>query len=164
MKKKITLLLLSSLVSLSQAQATNVSSNLNSSASIAPKCTISGNKIDFGDISPRNLGFVSVNSILKTICTKSTSYTIIIGAGETGDILNRKLKGNTAGNNDKLNYTIYDTSSFKNILGDGTNGTMVISGTGTGKSEDIVIYGYLNLKQYISPDYYSDSLSVIINY
>lgn len=162
MKKKILLLLLITLVSF--AQATPLTSNMNSSASIAPKCTISGNKIDFGDISPRNTGFISVTSILQTICTRSTPYTIMIGAGETGDIVNRQLKGTISGNNDKLNYTIYDSSSFKNIVGDGTNGTVLISGIGTGTFVNVVIYGYLNLKQYISPDYYYDNLSVTINY
>lgn len=162
MKKKIALLCLSSFFSLSDA--TTLTNNINSSATLSPKCTISGNKIDFGDISPKNSGFVSVTSILRTICTKSTAYTIIIGAGETGDILNRQLKGITSGNNDKLNYTIYDSSSFINIVGDGTNGTVLISGIGTGNTENITIYGYLNLKQYISPDYYSDNLSVTINY
>lgn len=162
MKKKISLLLLTTLVSF--AQANPLTTNMNSSASIAPKCTISGNKIDFGDVSPRNTGFISVTSTLQTICTRSTPYTIMIGAGETGDIVNRQLKGTISGNNDKLNYTIYDSSSFTNIVGNGTNGTVLISGIGTGTFVSVVIYGYLNLKQYISPDYYSDNLSVTINY
>lgn len=162
MKEKILLLLLSSLVSVSQAS--NQTTTFNSSASISPKCSISGNKIDFGDVSPRNSGFISVSSLLKTICTKSTVYNIVIGAGENGDILNRKLKASSTANSDTLTYTIYDSPSFSNIVGDGTNGTVTISGTGTGSVEDIVIYGYLNLKQYISPDYYYDNLSVIINY
>lgn len=162
MKEKFLLLLLSSLVSFSQAA--NQTSNINSSATISPKCSISGNKIDFGDVSPRNSGFISVTSLLRTICTKSTAYSIVIGPGENGDILNRKLKASTAANSDTLTYTIYDSASFSNIVGDGTNGTVTLSGTGTGIVEEIVIYGYLNLKQYISPDYYYDNLSVIINY
>lgn len=162
MKEKILLLLLSSLVSFSHAA--NQTSTLNSSATISPKCSISGNKIDFGDVSPRNSGFISVTSLLKTVCTKSTAYNIVIGAGENGDILNRKLKASSSANNDTLTYTIYDSPSFTNVVGDGTNGTVTIGGIGTGSVEDIVIYGYLNLKQYISPDYYYDNLSVIINY
>lgn len=146
------------------ALAGSTSTNFNSSVTISPKCTISGTKIDFGDVSPKNSGFVSVSSLINSICTKSTPYTIIIGSGENGDILNRKLKGTNAGNNDKLIYTIYNDPSFSQIIGDGTNGTITLSGIGTGGNVSMTIYGYLNLKQYISPDYYYDNLSVVINY
>lgn len=144
--------------------AGTTSTNFNSSATISPKCTISGNKIDFGDISPKNSGYVSVTSTLNSICTNSTPYAISIGPGENGDILNRKLKGSEPQNNDKLVYTIYSDSSFSQIIGDGTNGTIKLSGVGTGGNISMTIYGYLNLKQYISPDYYYDNLSVVINY
>lgn len=148
----------------SMSFATNQSTSFQGSALLSPKCTIQGTRIDFGDISPRNSGYISVVTYITTICTRETNFSISLGAGASGNILHRLLTANSALNNDKLEYSIFKDLNLSSLLGDGTNGTVTLTGVGTGTPQALPVYGYLRLNQYIRPDYYTDNLTVSVSY
>ena len=157
-------LVLSSILFSASCFANSTNTNVSSSASISPKCTVSSTRIDFGSISPRASGTSTATSNITALCTQTTIYTISVGGGSSGDILHRTLLGVKSGNTDSLLYNVYLDTSYGTIVGDGSQGTSVLSGTGSGILQNYTIYGLLQLNQYITPDQYQDNLSVTINY
>lgn len=159
----LSLLMLSS--STFAAGSTNSSTAIvQSSAAISASCLVTSVDMNFGQLSPQASGQATSTSQVTATCTKSTNYTIALGTGSSGTYSTRTLSGVKSNNNDKLNYNVYKDTSYVAILGDGTNGTFVLSGTGTGIQQAFTVYGMLQLNQYITPDNYSDNLSVSINY
>lgn len=168
-KKKIINTVAMSLLTLSTSAfaigATNSTTAIvQSSAAISASCIVTSVDMNFGQLSPQASGQATSTSQVTATCTKSTNYTIALGTGSSGTYTARTLSGAKSTNHDKLSYNVYKDTTYATILGDGTNGTVMIIGSGSGIQQAFTVYGMLQLNQYITPDNYSDNLSVTINY
>jgi spore coat protein U-like protein len=168
-KKKIINTVAMSLLTLSTSAfalgTTNSTTALvQSSAAISASCLVTSVDMNFGQLSPQASGQATSTSLVTATCTKSTNYTIALGTGSSGTYTARTLSGAKSTNHDKLSYNVYKDTTYGTILGDGTNGTSLLTGTGNGVQQSFTVYGMLQLNQYITPDNYSDNLSVTINY
>lgn len=153
------------LMSLSvDAFAGSGTSSMQGSATINATCTISSSNINFGTISPSQTGKATSNAIISATCTNETPYTINVGTGSNNSYAPRAMSGANSGNNDKLEYNIYSDSSYSTIMGDGTSSTFQIQGTSTGGTQTYTIYGQLSLNQFVTPDNYTDNVTLNLNY
>lgn len=166
MKKSLILksaLVLAGLVGASSAFAGTATSNFQVTATVAATCTVSSTSVSFGTINPAATGTATATGGISATCTKSTPYTLAVNAG-SGTFASRTMSGATSGNTDKLAYNLYKDSGYTTVLGDGTNSTSTIASTGTGAAQSFTTYGSLALNQYITPDNYSDNLTVTLSY
>ena len=76
-----------------------------------------------------------------------------------------------AGDNVTVNYKIVEGGKerVQGFRGDvvkiqGTGATATLSGTGTGAAQSFTTYGSLSLNQFLTPDNYSDNLTVTLSY
>jgi spore coat protein U-like protein len=136
--------------------------NVAGAADVQATCSVASGNINFGQISP--LAQTSASATITAICTKDTSYTLSVNIGNSSSFNNRIMIGSTSGNSDGLNYNIYNSNQYTNVVGDGTGGTVVYTGTGSGLSQSYSLYGAVPGNQYVTPDNYVDNLTVTLNY
>lgn len=162
MVKKIFILPLMLSTLISQVFATSVNSNLQTTANLVSTCSLAVNNMSFGNMTPSITGVISATSVVNAICSNGVTYTLSLNAGN-GTISNRIMKGVSQGSFENLAYNIYTDSGYTTIFGDGTTGS-TISLVGTGSTQATTIYGNLSLNQYLTPDFYTDNLTITLNY
>ena len=170
-KKSLVVSLLTSFIGLSTgllsnlAHAGSINSNFQTSASLASTCVLSATNVAFGAITPAATGSNNATGTITSTCTKATTYSLAINAGGSGSISARTISGTIAGNTDKVAYNLYTDSVHTTLFGDGSlfSGS-VVQLTGSGSAQITSVYGNLLLNQYITPDNYSDNLTVTLSY
>lgn len=131
-------------------------------ASIAARaagCTVSTSGLSFGTydvFSPLNddiTGTISVN------CASGTSYSLSLSTG-FGTYASRTM---TSGTN-LLAYNLFLDPTRLTIWGDGSGGTGIASGVGTGTNVDTSVYGRIPAGQNVSVGNYSDVITVTVTF
>ena len=148
---------------LAAAPPISTTSNFQSSATLNATCQVSVNPLSFGAITP-NSAEVQVTGTLKLRCSKEIIATIAMSGGNSGDYFNRYMIGNS-GNTDRLKYNIYE--SMEQVWGQGASAAYNMDYGQEymlGLEQIIPIVGKIEANQYIKPDTYTDSLTVMIDY
>lgn len=136
--------------------------NFQSQAIISASCTVAANSINFG--SGNNNQTLKTSNTVSLVCSKSVVYTLGMAAGLSiidNKIPARKLIAKNIYNNDTLNYNLYKDYERTTILG--TTAENLISGVGTGATQEIPFYADL-FTAYVTPDNYTDTIFVLLNY
>ena len=147
-----------SMVAMNGAQATTATALMNNTATLAAYCSVSTGSLGFGTYN--GSAALSTSANIAVTCTKTTTYSVALDAGTTtgGTLTTRKLIG--AGT-DTLNYTIsQDTNHTTNFA----TGGSAVSGTGNGSAQTIVAYGNIAAGQFVTPDSYTDTVTVTLTY
>ena len=133
-------------------------------AEAAAICSISSPGLFFGAINPLSYGEVSSIGTINLSCTGGpVTYSIKLSKGN-GSIKKREMQ---SGSN-SLKYNLYSSNSYSSILGDGTAGSLEISGSSTTDSMATTYYVYgkisdIDLSTTVSGTY-NDSVSMTIIY
>lgn len=153
----------SSLANVSMAEGPT--SNFKTNAVINSSCIITASSVAFGAYTPTATATsLSANGIIDATCSNGVVYTLTLDSGK-GTIGARKMAGTNAENADFLFYNLYTNSAKTTIFGNGTTGNgSKITVTGNGNSQATTIYGNLLTNQYVTPDSYSDNLTVTMAY
>lgn len=120
-------------------------------------CSISTTGVNFGsydvfsNLSSDGVGSVSVN------CDAAASYSIAISSGN-GSYASRWM----ASGAHQLAYNLYREASRSTVWGDGTGGSAVVNGSGTGATH--TVYGRIPSRQNVHAGSYSDNIVVIVTY
>lgn len=163
MKKTIHSLFLLTCLSISSiALAETETASVAGAAKVNSTCTISANSLSFGTINSSPTGNAMNNSSIVATCTKDTAFTIAFDGGSASSIFSRHMSGQNS--LDTLNYNLYKDTTYSQVLGDGQNGSYMIADVGTGLTQEYMMYGALPLNQFTTPDLYSDTISVLLNY
>ena len=162
--------------------ATAVSGNMQISATVIDKCTISTGNMVFGGYDGQAVNLTTIltaTATLTTACAKSLSTAMWIGlnAGTTtgGSMAARKMVG-TGSNADKLNYSLNQpTNSTAGAVckaagtgtnwDDGTNNKFLLPANAVGLSiRSYTVCGEVAAGQNIQADAYTDSVIATINF
>ena len=120
-------------------------------------CSVSTIGVNFGsydvfsNANSDGAGSVSVG------CDAAAAYSIAISSGN-GSYASRWM----ASGAHQLVYNLYRDASRSTIWGDGTGGSAVVSGSGTGATH--TVYGRIPSRQNVYAGSYSDSIVVIVTY
>ena len=145
------------------AQAGTQSSNLSVSATVSANCTISTTPLDVGSIDALSASAVTGTGGVSITCTNGSGWTATadVGTGSGATFATRRM---TAGGN-TLDYSLYTTSGYATVWGDGTGSTGTITGTGTGSAQSVTVYGRIPGGQNSVPaGSYADTVSVTVTY
>jgi spore coat protein U-like protein len=126
------------------------------SAGVINDCTINIGNLVFPNSSFLT-GPVRTTAALTTRCSLNTAYKVTFGQGSTSGNtqLARKMIGGPS--NELVAYQISNALDGTS-LGDGSGGTVVISGTGTGATQTQTVYGLVPAQSTPTPGAYKDTV------
>lgn len=112
---------------------------LTATASIGGSCTVNAGDLDFGVRTTLQNDIDGMASIGLN-CTSGTPYTVRLDGGMVGNVADRRMGLNGAPPG-VISYDLYRDSGRLQPWGDGTPGTLTVSGTGTGLPTTLTVYG-----------------------
>ncbi|HGS4168750.1 TPA: spore coat U domain-containing protein [Yersinia enterocolitica] len=103
-------------------------------------------------IGQANSGEISVQ------CSKNTSFTVLLSAGQSGSVNNRYLVGGA--NNQHVNYNLYTDAAHSHIW----DNTVGISQVASGQPVTLPVYGLIPIQSTPSVGIYTDTIQVTVNW
>ena len=139
--------------------ATNSTTTFQVTANVQANCTIAANNLDFGNYTGT---LTTATSNLNVTCTNSTPYWVGLDAGlaSGATVATRSMKGPSSS---LLNYAIAQDSGHTTNWGN-TDGVNAATGTGTGSSQTLTMYGQIFAGQSVVPGTYSDTITATLTY
>lgn len=137
--------------------------------SVAMPFQVRANVINDCNINVGNLVFPNsnlLNSALRSTssmsiqCSKNTAYKIAFSAGN-GSQTARRMKN--SGNAETVSYQLSNTLDGTS-LGDGSGGTVLLSGTGDGTTYNQTVYGMVPSQVTPSPGDYKDTITATVSF
>lgn len=132
-------------------------------ANVVKSCLVSADPLDFGTVD----GVASSTNIdsttsIRVICSRPTAYDVRLlpSNGDTGG--SSAMKGQTAGNTDTVPYRLY--SNAGRTVAWGSLNSNDISGSGTGLTQTLTVYGRVPSLPNVQPDDYKDTVTVNVVY
>ena len=128
---------------------------------IVANCVISALPLDFGQTQGVLATAVNVNTTLNVTCTNTTPYNVGLSAGTgSGSTGTTRYLAGTGGNVQTVQYNLFQASGAT-VWGN-TQGTDTHSGTGTGASQPITVYGQVPQQATPMPDTYKSTITATV--
>jgi len=139
--------------------ATNVSTTFGVTATVQSTCLITATTMSFGTY---NGAAANASSTVSVTCSNSTTYNVSLNPGSASGatVANRKMSGPSSS---LLNYNLFSDSARTLNWGQ-TVGTDTVTGTGSGSSQSLTVYGQLPASQYVAPGAYADTITATVTY
>ena len=128
-------------------------------ATAVNNCLIGTSNLAFATGSP--ITDQRISAPLSISCTANSTYQIALNGGTSGNPGARTMKNSVTG--ETLGYRISATSNGP-AWGDGTAGTTVYSGTGTGTAQNVMMYGLVPSQRAPTPGDYRDTVTVLLTF
>ncbi len=148
------------------ALADTKQTNLSVNASVSANCSISAGALNFGtNIDTLSASNVDGTATLSVTCTNGSSWSAgaSTGIGASATYASRRMT--RVSGTETLAYTLYTDSGRSTVWGDGSGSTANLTGTGTGSTQSVTIYGRIPSGQTSVPaGSYADTVSVTITY
>ena len=121
------------------AQAATKTASFNVTATVANNCVISANPLALGTFDGTN--DLAATSTVVVRCTNGTIYNVDLSQGASSSFAARTMSNGSG----TLVYNLYTDTTYTNIWGDGSTGTVRVPGTGTGfaAARNITVAGRL---------------------
>lgn len=128
-------------------------------ASVVPKCTITANPLDFGNVGLLTSA-IDATTTLEVQCSDGTPYNVGLNAGQNGGNVDarRMVLGANA-----ISYQLYRDSSRTQVWGD-TVDTDTVAGSGTGNPQSLTVYGRVTVQPTPPAGNYNDTIVVTVTY
>jgi spore coat protein U-like protein len=130
------------------------------SATVINNCTISVGNISFSTSGLLSAA-LTANGSITTRCTNGNAYQIALNKGLNGTVAARKMLSSGGA---MVGYQLYIDAARTLLWGDGTLGTSMAGGTGTGNVLTTTIYGVVPVQATPAPGNYSDTVTATISF
>ena len=127
-------------------------------ATVVNNCVINASNLAFG-ASTVLTGAVRANAALSVQCTANNAYRIGLNGGLNGTVAARRMRNAATG--ETVLYTISGTLDGP-VWGDGSLGTGMVTGTGTGAVQSVPLFGSVPKQTTPSPGDYKDTVTATI--
>ncbi len=153
--------LLSAVAPIEADATTTVTASIAVSATVLSSCGVTALPLAFGTYSPTQSTNTTAQTTVVVTCTNGTPYNVGLnaGAGTGATVATRKM---TSGSN-TLTYSLYSDSGYSTVWGN-TIGTNTVTGTGTGLTQTINVYGSATALQAVPAGSYADTVTVSLTY
>jgi spore coat protein U-like protein len=126
-------------------------------ATAVNNCLISTSNLAFASGSP--ITDQRISAPLSVACTANSTYQIALNGGVSNNPGGRTMKNSVTG--ETIGYRISSTPDGA-AWGDGTAGTTVYSGTGTGSAQNVMMHGIVPRQRAPTPGEYRDTVTVLL--
>jgi spore coat protein U-like protein len=126
---------------------------------VVTSCTVSASALNFGTYTSSSSSSSDVNTTVSVLCSFGTAYNVglDVGLGTGATVANRIMK---SGSN-LLNYSLYQDAARTVVWGN-TNGSNTLSGTGSGVTQALTVYGRVFSGQSAALGNYQDTITVTV--
>jgi spore coat protein U-like protein len=133
--------------------------NVPITASVQPTCTITATNLNFGTYV---LAQLDGQSQIQLSCANATSWNVGLSAGTSpgATVTTRSMSGPGAVH---LGYSLFSNAGRTTNWGN-TVGTDTVSGTGTGATQTLGVFGRIPAAQGVGPGSYTDSIVVTLTF
>jgi spore coat protein U-like protein len=130
-------------------------------ATVVNNCLISASNVAFTSTGVLNSALTATGAITAR-CTNGDAYRIALSSGSSGNVAARQMQ--RSGGGGTVNYQLYTDSGHTSAWGDGTAGTAMATGTGSGNAVSINVYGQVPAQSTPIPGNYSDTITATISF
>lgn len=127
-------------------------------ASVVNNCVINASNLAFGSSAVLS-GAVRANAALAVQCTANNSYRIALNGGANGSVAERRMRNGVTG--ETVRYQLSASVDGAN-WGDGTGGSTMATGTGSGAVQSLPLYGRVPAQPTPSPGDYKDTVTATV--
>lgn len=142
--------------------ATPVTATMQVSANVVSACTLNTNPLNFGNVTTTTTGNTQASATLIVNCSQGVSYSIGI---DNGSNFNSSGAANytrqIASGNNKIPYGIFSDAACSVPWDNAGN---VVSNSGSGQPQPLIVCGILPPINAAAPGVYTDTVNVSINY
>lgn len=142
------------------AMTSAAGSTFTANVTVINSCTIAATNITFATQSSL-ASPVDANGLLTVQCTNNDAFRIGLNGGLTGTVTARRLSGMTRMG---VTYQLYLDSKHATAWGDGTSGTSMYAGTGTGVVQFIPVYAEVATQITPAAGTYTDTITATIQF
>jgi len=146
--------------------ATTTTTTFNITATVNAACSVTASNLAFNIYNPILAAALNASTTINVTCTNGSTYNIGLDSGSgTGATVANRLMTRLSGGTDTIAYSLYQNAGLTTVWGP-TIGTNTYSGTGTGTSQPITVYGTIFAANATSipPASYSDTVTVTVTY
>ena len=122
-------------------------------------CAVSTQGVDFGTYNPLGRQDQDSAGNVAVTCDAGIAYSIALSPG-SGIGGARALRSGAH----VLNYNLFTDSTHLSIWGDGSGGTSVVAGSGTGSMTNVPVYGRVPGAQNVASGSYADDIVITVNF
>ncbi|MFM0415095.1 Csu type fimbrial protein [Paraburkholderia aromaticivorans] len=130
-------------------------------ATVVNNCLISATNIAFTSTGVLSSA-LNASGAITARCTNGDAYRIALSSGSSGNVAARQMQ--RSGGGGTVNYQLYTDSAHTSAWGDGTAGTTMATGTGSGNAVSINVYGRVPAQSTPMPGSYSDTITATITF
>jgi spore coat protein U-like protein len=136
------------------------STSTTATATVVGSCNVSATNMNFGTASVL-AGNVDATSSLTVQCSNALPYTLALNGGNSGAVnpTQRKMSNGPA----QITYGLYRDAA-RSLSWGSTTGTNTASGTGTGLTQALTIFGRVPAQTTPAPGLYKDTIVVTLTY
>ncbi|WP_232343216.1 spore coat U domain-containing protein [Burkholderia pseudomallei] len=131
------------------------------SATVVNDCFINATNVAFGSTGVIQ-GALTATGTISAQCTNGDAFRIALNGGASGNVAARAMQ--RTGGGGAVNYQLYLDAAHSTIWGDGTAGTSTATGTGSGLSQSLTVYGQVPAQTTPAPGTYSDTITATITF
>jgi spore coat protein U-like protein len=151
------------LVSGTSAFALTASDTVPVTATVIDSCTVNSTALTFGNYNGIVGSALDSVGTVTAVCTMGTAFSVALDAGTgSGAAMTARLLTGPGGAT--LAYSIFCDAPRTQVWGDGSGGTDVATGTGTGVAQSFTMYGRVPSLQTSTVGSYTDSVTVTLTY
>lgn len=129
-------------------------------ATVVNNCNISATNLGFAPVGILGAALNASASIVAQ-CTNGDAYRIALSGGASGNVAARQMHRAGGG---AVNYQLYLDAAHSAAWGDGSAGTAMATGLGSGLPQAIAVYGQVPQQATPAPGSYSDTITVTISF
>lgn len=133
---------------------------------VIPACVLeTPTPVSFGNYNPTAKEDDKAEGEVFLTCTKGTRYVIALDAGLSNNatVTTRKMRIVGVGD-DELGYDLYQDASYTKNWGNKPDIDAYPQTTATGQSEKITVYGRIKPLQAVAAGFYSDQVTINLNF
>ncbi|MEM5314445.1 spore coat U domain-containing protein [Paraburkholderia sp. JHI869] len=130
-------------------------------ANVVNNCNISATSVAFGAAGVLASALRATGTITAQ-CTNGDAFRIALNGGASGNVAARAMQ--RSGGGGSVGYQLYLDSAYGSAWGDGTGGTAMATGTGSGAQQVFTVYGQVPAQGTPAPGSYSDTITATISF
>lgn len=142
------------------SQSTAGTMTVTATATVINNCIISATGVAF-PASGVLASALTASGSISARCTNGDAFQIALNGGASGSVAARTMQRTGGGS---VAYQLYQDSGHTQPWGDGTGGTTMATGTGSGFAQAIAIYGRVPAQATPAPGNYSDTITATISF
>jgi spore coat protein U-like protein len=142
--------------------AATATTTMTVTTTVTPACTIAAAPLNFGTTTNPIPSNIDVTSTLTVTCSSGTPHAVAlnVGTGAGATLATRRMTSGAF----TMNYSLFTTAARAAVWGDGTAGSVTVSGVGSGAPDPVTVFGRIPPQTVGGTGVYTDTVTATITF